>query len=222
MENIKNPKINTPTAIIVAGFRVMLAILITKGGSQGGVNGATNKDQTLSAIIDDILANATLALGTKYIKEMISDTLYIRKQEEYKIFPTFMLADDFIVNSSIEDMKNSVIVTSSDDTSAKILATVADPINIRIYGTLQDSIQVDATNIAQGKNSATAYLKANNKIFCDTQINVIVLSGAEDIRANRFLGLTIPSKGLNGWYNIKNCTNTLLDGQCRSSITLEW
>ncbi|MFA6386692.1 MAG: thioredoxin domain-containing protein [Candidatus Paceibacterota bacterium] len=49
MENIKNPKINTPTAIIVAGFLVMLAILITKGGSQGGVNGATNKDQTLSA-----------------------------------------------------------------------------------------------------------------------------------------------------------------------------
>ncbi|MCX6753740.1 MAG: hypothetical protein NTV03_01645 [Candidatus Nomurabacteria bacterium] len=49
MENIKNQKINTPTAIIVAGFLVMLAILITKGGSQGGVNGATNKDQTLSA-----------------------------------------------------------------------------------------------------------------------------------------------------------------------------
>lgn len=49
MENIKNPKINTPTAIIVAGFLVMLAILITKGGSQGEVNGATNKNQTLSA-----------------------------------------------------------------------------------------------------------------------------------------------------------------------------
>lgn len=49
MENTKNQKINTPTAIIVAGFLVMLAILITKGGSQSGVNGATTKDQTLSA-----------------------------------------------------------------------------------------------------------------------------------------------------------------------------
>lgn len=49
MENTKNQKINTPTAIIVAGFLVMLAILITNGGSKSGINGTTNKDQTLSA-----------------------------------------------------------------------------------------------------------------------------------------------------------------------------
>ena len=49
MENIKNQKINTPTAIIVAGFLVMLAILITRGGSGfGNKTGADNKNKTLS------------------------------------------------------------------------------------------------------------------------------------------------------------------------------
>ena len=46
MENHKNQKINTPTAIIVAGFLVMLAILITNGG--GKLGNTTNKDKTLS------------------------------------------------------------------------------------------------------------------------------------------------------------------------------
>ncbi|MFA6392828.1 MAG: thioredoxin domain-containing protein [Candidatus Paceibacterota bacterium] len=43
MEKEKKQQINTPTAIIVAGFLVMLAILLTRGGS-----GATPKDKTLS------------------------------------------------------------------------------------------------------------------------------------------------------------------------------
>ena len=48
MENHKKEKINTPTAIIVAGFLIMLAILITRGGGVGGLNGTTSKDKTLS------------------------------------------------------------------------------------------------------------------------------------------------------------------------------
>ncbi|MFA6355226.1 MAG: thioredoxin domain-containing protein [Candidatus Paceibacterota bacterium] len=48
MENHKKEKINTPTAIIVAGFLIMLAILITRSSGQNGENGATNKGKTLS------------------------------------------------------------------------------------------------------------------------------------------------------------------------------
>lgn len=48
MENHKNQKINTPTAIIVAGFLIMLAILITRGGSQSEVNSNKSKGKTLS------------------------------------------------------------------------------------------------------------------------------------------------------------------------------
>jgi len=43
MENNKNTKINTPTAIIVAGFLIMLAILITNSGGK-----SINKEKTLS------------------------------------------------------------------------------------------------------------------------------------------------------------------------------
>lgn len=43
MENDKKTKINTPTAIIVAGFLIMLAILITNSGSE-----SKSKDKTLS------------------------------------------------------------------------------------------------------------------------------------------------------------------------------
>ena len=46
MENDKKQKINTPTAIIVAGFLVMLALLITNGGS--GIGNKVTKEKTLS------------------------------------------------------------------------------------------------------------------------------------------------------------------------------
>jgi hypothetical protein len=46
MENDKKQKINTPTAIIVAGFLIMLALLITNGGS--GIGSKITKEKTLS------------------------------------------------------------------------------------------------------------------------------------------------------------------------------
>ncbi len=48
MENDKKQKITTPTAIIVAGFLVMLAILITSGRSNSKVD-SSKEDKTLSA-----------------------------------------------------------------------------------------------------------------------------------------------------------------------------
>ncbi|MBU3098749.1 MULTISPECIES: XkdQ/YqbQ family protein [Clostridium] len=181
------------------------------------------KDMTLSAIIDDILENVTLEKGTKYIKEMISDILYIRVQKQYQIFPKFILSKDLIVNSSIENMKDKVVATGNDDTNTKILATVIDPINVKIYGGLQEVLTLDiASDVAHAKTIATNYLKLNNKIFYDTTLNIVVISGGEEIRANRSIGLSIKSMGLNGWYNIKSCTNTLSNGQYRASIVLEW
>ena len=180
------------------------------------------KDKTLSSIIDDILANATLALGPIYIKEMIADTLYVRLQVEFKVFPTFLLNEDLVVNSSIEDMKNKVIATSSDETTTKILSTVTDPTNIKIYGGLQEVLSLEATDIAKAKTLATNYLKANNKIFRDTTLNIVVIGGGEKIRANRLIGLSIASKGINGWYNIKAVNNVLADGQYKSALTIEW
>ena len=73
MENIKNPKINTPTAIIVAGFLVMLALLITNGG--GGIGNKVTKEKTLSeqiGISKDKMAACIKAIDTTALQTSIS------------------------------------------------------------------------------------------------------------------------------------------------------
>ncbi|MBU3145028.1 hypothetical protein [Clostridium sp. CF012] len=180
------------------------------------------KDQTISSIIDDILETATLELGTKFIKEMIGDTLYIRKQAEYKIFPKFILSSDLQVNSSIEDMKNKVIVVSNEEKSNRVLASVSSPNNIKIYGGLQEVLTVEKKDESKAKNIANNFLKENNKVFRDTTLNIVVIEGGEEIKANRSIGLKIISMGLNGWYNIKGANCTLENGQMKCSLTLEW
>ncbi|MBZ9633196.1 hypothetical protein [Clostridium sp. FP1] len=180
------------------------------------------KDMTISAIIEDILEQAEHELGIKFIKEMIGDILYIRKQIEYKLFPTFLISDDLTVNSSIENMKNKVIVVSSDEKNNKILATALDSKNIKSYGSFQEVISVEQKDESKAKNIANNFLKANNKIFKDTTINLIIIDGGEEIRANRSVGVNIKSMGLNGWYNIKSCSNSLINNQQKCSLTLEW
>ena len=179
------------------------------------------KDQPISDIINEILDNATLEQGTKYIKEMISNVLTVRKLIDYKIYPKFILSDDLVVNSSIEDMKTKVQVVSSDEKNNKILST-ATGTNVRIYGVLQEVITVDAKDISKAKNIGTNYLKLNNKIFRDSPLNIIVTDGGEDIRANRSIELNVVSMGLKGWYNIKSCSNTLDNGQFKCSLMIEW
>ncbi|MCB2310646.1 hypothetical protein LGL55_05855 [Clostridium tagluense] len=180
------------------------------------------KDITLNSVIDDILEQATLTLGIKYVKEMIGDTLFIRKLADYKIYPRFLLAIDLVVNSSIENMKNKILVVGSDENNNKIIANANDPKSIKSYGSFQEILIVDAKDIAKAKNMATNFLKANNKIFKDTTLNLIVLEGGEEIRANRSIEMNLKAMGLSGWYNIKSCSNSLENNQFKCALTLEW
>ena len=180
------------------------------------------KDFTLADIIADILEQAELEKGFKYIKEMRGDTLYIIKLVDLKIYPKFILSEDLEVTSSIEDMKNKILVVSNDENNNRILANVSDPKNINTYGSFQEVLTVEAKDISKAKNIATNRLAEVNKVFKDTTLDIIVISGGEDIRANRLISLKIDSMGLNGWYTIKSCSNTLENGLFKSSITLEW
>jgi len=180
------------------------------------------KDMTLADIIEDILEQATLEKGIKYIKEMRGDTLYIRVLTDFKIYPEFILARDLAVNNSIEDMKNKILVVSSDEDNNRILATVQDIKNINTYGSFQEVLSIEAKDISKAKNIAENRLAEANKVFKDTTLNTLVTSGGEDIRANRMISLSIKSMGLNGWYSIKSCSNTLENGTMKSSITIEW
>ena len=153
---------------------------------------------------------------------MRGDTLYIRKLTDLKIYPKFLLSNDLAINSSIEEMKNKILVTSSDEKNNKILATASDSKNINTYGSFQEVLTVEAKDISKAKNMATNRLKEANKVFKDTTLNIVVISGGQDIKANRLISLKIASKGLNGWFNIKSCSNTLTNGLMKSSITIEW
>ncbi|MGK0467155.1 XkdQ/YqbQ family protein [Clostridium sp.] len=180
------------------------------------------KDFTLADIIADILEQAELEKGLKYIKEMRGDTLYIRKLIDLKIYPLFILSKDLEVNSSIEEMKNKILVVSSDEDNNRILANVSDPKNINTYGSFQEVLTVEAKDISKAKNIASNRLKEANRVFKSTSLSIAVISNCEEIKANRLISLKVDSMGLNGWYSIKSCSNILENGLCKSNIVIEW
>ena len=70
MEHNKKQKVTTPTAIIVAGFLIMLAILITKGGSAGDVT----KEKTLSEQAGVNKAKFTQCMKDTDLQKLREDT----------------------------------------------------------------------------------------------------------------------------------------------------
>jgi hypothetical protein len=180
------------------------------------------KDQSAASIIDDILEQSQNELGIKYVKEIEGYTLKIRPLTDLKITPKILIGKDIAVNSSIETMKNSVLVVSGDDENLSLEATAKDTQNIAKYGLLQEVISIDADNISQARNVASNYLSENNKIFKDTSLNLVAISGGDDIKANRLIEINIPSMGLNGWYKIKSASHNLTNNHHKVDITLEW
>ena len=76
MENNNKQKISTPTAIIVAGFIIMIAILITRGGSAG--NTAVAKEKTLSeqvGVSKEALASCIKSTDSAALSKNISTSV---------------------------------------------------------------------------------------------------------------------------------------------------
>lgn len=179
------------------------------------------KDESIASIIDDILDQAEKDQGIKYFKEMQGDTLVVSKLLDMKITPKILISTDITINSSIEEMKNKIIVVSNEENNNSILAMVEDKSNQSKYGLLQEIENVDEKNIAQAKNIAMNLLKAKNKIFRDTTIELLGIKDAETIRANRLIELNVGNK-LKGWYRIKSANHTLSKNKHTVNISLEW
>lgn len=177
------------------------------------------KDEAISTIIDDILEQAEKDQGTKYFKEMQIDTLVISKLQDMKISPKILIGKDITINSSIEELKNKIIIVSGGE-SNKILATVGDKTSQSRYGLLQSVESVDDKNVSQAKNIANNLLKSSNKIFKDTSFDILGIKDAETIKANRLINLKIDK--LNGWYRIKSAQHTLANNKHTVNISLEW
>lgn len=179
------------------------------------------KDESISSVIDDILSQAEQDQGIKYFKEMQSDTLIISKLQDMRIAQKILIGSDITINSSIEEMKNKILVVVNGEDNNSIIASSEDKANQSKFGVLQEIESIEEKDISQAKNIADNLLKSKNKIFKDTSINVLGIQGAETIRANRLMELNIKNK-LKGWYRIKSASHSLTNGNHKVNISLEW
>lgn len=179
------------------------------------------KDQTITSIIDDILEMALNETGIKYTKYMDINTFTISKLELLKVNCTIKVGSDLSGSSTIEDMKNSVIVVSSEGENANIVATVKDESNINHYGRLQEVISVDDKNISQANQIANNFLKANNKKKKEFTFSAIALDNGENIKSNRLIELNIKERDLVGWYKVKSVSHSLSNSLHKLNITIE-
>lgn len=177
------------------------------------------RDRTLNDMIMDILEKAEADQGIKYIKEIDANKLHIFRLYDMKINPNVLIGD-FDINSSIEDMKNSIQVISNEENSTSIIASAEDSTKFSWYGKLNDIITVDAENIAKAKNIALNKLAELNCIKRSTSIPLIVLNEDVDIKANRLIYLK--NNLLNGYYLIRSARHSLQDGTHKCDIEINW
>jgi hypothetical protein len=175
------------------------------------------KDNTVAEIIMDILEQATRETGVKYRLEMRVGKLFVEKYTDLIVKATFKPASNIAPfdvtqaigeissSRSIQDMRNSIIITSYDEKSTRVLANTQDQTNISKYGLLQDVQSVDDKDIAQARNIANNQLKLLNKIAEDTSIELL---GNDQVRAGRILLLEETVTGLSGQYLVKECTQS--------------
>lgn len=175
------------------------------------------RGDTISTIIDGVLEISQLESGTKYVRYMNGYILTIQPLNYLKIAPKILIGKDITFTTSIEDMKNKVIVTQQGVT----LATSEDNSSINKYGLLQDVFKVTKKSASEAKNIAQNYLAQNNRIFEELTLDVVGIDGADDIKANRLININIPSFGINDWIRIKTAQHTIASNMHKVSITLD-
>lgn len=180
------------------------------------------KAQEVSSIIDDILSQATAETGIDYIKEMIEYTLTISKLSDMKIAPKLLFGSDISVDSSIEDMKNKIIVQSNDENDNTIYAISKNDWSIQRYGLLQEIQTIDSKNKSQASQIATNFILKNNKISKTLSLNVVGIDGADDIKANRMIQINLPNFGINDWIRIKSANHKVTSTSHTIDLSLDF
>lgn len=178
-------------------------------------------DDEIGNIFSDMLDKAEKDQGVKYFKEIIANKLIVKKLEDMVITPKIIFPKTIDIHSSIEEMKNKIIIVSGNDDNSSIVATAEDTSQQDYYGVLSHIETVDETDMAKAQNIADNLLKEKNKIFKSTSFDVVGVKDAETIRANRMIYLNVGSR-LNGYYKIKSATHTLSKGVHKVNISLEW
>ena len=187
------------------------------------------KDKTIAEIIKDIIEQATKETGIKYRLEMRAGKIYIVKYIEISIDPVFYTSEsesfkilnaigEITKSESIQEMKNSILVTSDDEKSSSIKSTSKDVDNIEKYGLLQEVITVDKKNESQAKNIANNKLKELKKKKKNITLSLL---GSDELRAGRILTINNKLFNLSGKYLIKSSSHTVNNSIHNCSVTVE-
>ena len=186
------------------------------------------KEEAISDVISDLLEQAKQETGTQYRMEMVDQTLTIRKQSDLVINPMIMLADNsgqFPASSavsnasrttSIEEMKNKVVVVTSEE-STKVFAEASDQAGIKKYGLLTETVSLEAKNKAQARNIAKNTLKDLNRITEEISLDML---GSDEIRAGRLIDINEPVTGIKGRYLITSANHSEANGIHRVTVQL--
>lgn len=176
-------------------------------------------NQDLSGIIKDILDQALAETGVSYYKEMDKNIFVVKPIGEEKINCKYKMLNDFSLTHTIEDLKNSIIITSGSEENEKIVATAEDKNSINNIGRLRDVVNIDENNISKANNMAKTLLTINNKENWEMPLDILGLEGCEYIKANRLLYVKIASKNIEGWYRVKSANHSLANGSHKVSLT---
>ena len=175
------------------------------------------KNKTISEIINDILILVTNETNIKYRIEMEKGKLNIVKYEEIEINDTVVLGE-ISKSENIQDMKNSILVSSNEQENTRIIQSTKDEESINKFGVLQDVIMIDDFNESQTNNVAKNKLKELNKI--KKEISVTVL-GNDKYKAGKIIRLKNDIFDIDGKYLIKNASHSYNNSIHKCTLILE-
>ncbi|WP_027399086.1 XkdQ/YqbQ family protein [Anaerovorax odorimutans] len=188
------------------------------------------KDNTLAEIFNDLLERAIQETGNKYITEMYQGKLYIADIRDLivtaKYKPASNLAGFDVTKAmgniskqrNIQDMRNSIVVTSNEESNMSVYAEVNDGTSINNYGLLQETISAESKDMPQANNIAQNKLKELNNIAESTSITLL---GNDLVKSGRILKIEEPITKLSGNYLVKDCSHSYSNRVHTMDLTIE-
>lgn len=178
------------------------------------------KNRTVAEIIDDILKIVNEETGKKYLIEIEETTFNLVAHKKIKVGVENNIFGMPILNESMINMKNAVLVVSNDQEEESIYAEAKDGEAIKKYGMLQEIVEVDPDkdDISKVRNIASTKLKELNKV---TQKVTLPVLGNDELRAGRTLEIEIKEFNIKNEFLIKSCTHSFKKGNHICDLELE-
>lgn len=184
--------------------------------------GTFYKGKAIAEIIKDILSQCSAEIGEDVCMEMRGTVLWIDRVSNLTLDCKYILGNDFSIERSMEEMYNSVIVSSNSESDAGILAQVQDDNSIQTFGMMTKVLTVDEQNESQARNTANNYLANFNATKKEMTFGILDVYGCENLRANRKLNVQIPKYGISGDYRVKSAQHTLSNNSHKISVTIDF